>query len=127
MSLLSDLGIEVTEQGKHKVILEMELTEEHLQMEANKKGSVNAMLSETAASIGANLNMEKENSAVVTSMSLHSLNDLKLGNLVAEAISVRNGNNIQTWQVTTHLKKSAIPNSLSTVILKRHKFNYDRF
>ena len=119
MSLLDDMGIEVVEQGRHKVVLQMDLSEEHLQMEANKVGSINAMLSETAASIGANLNVEKENSAAILGVSLHNLNTLKLGKLIVEAISVRNGNNVQTWQATTHYDKSAITNSLSTITLKK--------
>lgn len=119
MSLLKDMGIEVVEQGKHKVVLEMQLTEEHLQMEENKAGSVNAMLAETAASIGANLNLDDDSSAAVYSMSLHLLNKLKLGKLVVEATSVRNGDNIQTWQATTHLDQSAISNSLSSISLKK--------
>lgn len=119
MSLLKDLGIEVVEQGRHKVVLQMDLTEEHLQMEEKKTGTINAMMSETAASIGANLNVEDDHSAAVMSLSLHNLNTLKLGCLVVEAISVRNGHNIQTWQATTHFEKSAIPNSLSTITLKK--------
>lgn len=119
MSLLDDLGIEVVEQGRHKVVLQMDLNEEHLQMEANKEGSINAMLSETAASIGANLNVDDENSATILGVSLHNLNTLKLGRLIVEAISIRNGNNVQTWQATTHFDNSAITNSLSTITLKK--------
>jgi Uncharacterized protein, possibly involved in aromatic compounds catabolism len=119
MSLLNDMGIKVVEQGRHKVILQMDLTEEHLQMESNKEGIINAMLSETAASIGANLNVDKDNSATVLGVSLHNLNNLKLGRLMVEAISVRNGENVQTWQATTHFDKSAITNSLSTITLKK--------
>lgn len=119
MSLLNDMGIKVVEQGRHKVVLQMDLTEEHLQMENNKEGIINAMLSETAASIGANLNVDKDDSAAVLGVSLHNLNNLKLGRLMVEAISVRNGENIQTWQATTHFDKSAITNSLSTITLKK--------
>jgi len=119
MSLLKDLGIEVVEQGRHKVVLQMDLNEEHLAMEGKKAGSINAMLSETAASIGANLNVESNNSAAILGVSLHNLNSLKLGKLIVEAISIRNGNNVQTWQATTHFEKSAITNSLSTVTLKK--------
>lgn len=119
MSLLNDMGIKVVEQGRHKVVLQMDLTEEHLQMENNKEGIINAMLSETAASIGANLNVDKDDSAAVLGVSLHNLNNLKLGRLMVEAISVRNGENVQTWQATTHFDKSAITNSLSTITLKK--------
>lgn len=119
MSLLKDMGIEVVEQGRHKVVLQMDLTQEHLQMEKNKTGIINAMLSETAASIGANLNLTENNSAAILGVSLHNLNTLKLGCLIAEAISVRNGENVQTWQTTTHYDKSAITNSLSTITLKK--------
>ncbi|APU72157.1 hypothetical protein LCR01_18120 [Companilactobacillus crustorum] len=119
MSLLKDMGIEVVEQGRHKVVLQMDLTQEHLQMEKNKTGIINAMLSETAASIGANLNLTENNSAAILGVSLHNLNTLKLGCLIVEAISVRNGENVQTWQTTTHYEKSAITNSLSTVTLKK--------
>jgi len=119
MSLLKDMGIEVVEQGRHKVVLQMDLNPEHLQMESEKAGSINAVLSETAASIGANLNLEDDDSAAVLGMNLHILNKLKLGRLIVEAISVRNGNNVQTWQATTHFDNSAITNSLSTITLKK--------
>lgn len=119
MSLLDDLGMEVVEQGRHKVVLQLDLTEEHLQMESNKTGVINAVMSETAASIGANLNVEDDSSAAILSVSLHNLNTLKLGKLVVEAISVRVGENVQTWQATTHYDQSAISNSLSTITLKK--------
>lgn len=119
MSLLKDLGIEVVEQGKHKVVLQMDLTQERLQMEKEKASSINSILSETAASIGANLNVEPDDSAVILGVNLHNLNALKQGRLVVEAVSVRNGNNVQTWQTTTHYEKSAITNSLSTITLKK--------
>jgi Uncharacterized protein, possibly involved in aromatic compounds catabolism len=127
MSLLSNLGIEVVEQGRHKVVLQMELTPEHLEMEKKKAGSINALLSETAASLGANMNVDQDDSAAITGVNVHNLNAFKLGTLVVEAISVRNGENIQTWQATTHFEKSAIPNGLSTVMLKKSRSNYDRF
>ncbi|MQS76771.1 aromatic compound catabolic protein [Companilactobacillus halodurans] len=119
MSLLDDLGIEVVERGRHKVVLKMELTQEHLDQEENKAGSINAVLSETAASIGANLNVDENDTAAIMRVSLHSLNKLRLGTLIVGAISVRNGNNIQTWQATTHFDKSAIENCLSTITLKK--------
>jgi len=119
MSLLKDLGIEVLEQGRHKVVLQMDLTEEHLNMEEKKAGSINAMLSETAASIGANLNVDQKSSAAIMGVNVHNLNAFKLGTLVVEAISIRSGENVQTWQATTHFEQSAIPNGLSTVMLKK--------
>ncbi|HIY92689.1 aromatic compound catabolic protein [Companilactobacillus sp. HBUAS56275] len=119
MSLLNDLGIEVVEEGKHKVVLQMDVSEEHLEMEARKAGSINAMLSETAASIGANLNMDNNDTAAILGVSLHNLNSLKLGKILVEAISIRNGSNIQTWQATIHYENSAITNSLSTITLKK--------
>ncbi|GEO48033.1 MULTISPECIES: PaaI family thioesterase [Companilactobacillus] len=119
MSLLNDLGIEVVEEGKHKVVLQMDINDEHLQMEEKKAGSINAMLSETAASIGANLNMENNDTAAILSVSLHNLNSLKIGKIQVEAISIRNGSNIQTWQATIHYDNSAITNSLSTITLKK--------
>ena len=119
MSLLKDLGIEVLEQGGHKVVLQMDLTEEHLNMEEKKAGSINAMLSETAASIGANLNVDQKSSAAIMGVNVHNLNSFKLGTLIVEAISVRSGENVQTWQATTHFEQSAIPNGLSTVMLKK--------
>ncbi|WP_404413358.1 PaaI family thioesterase [Companilactobacillus paralimentarius] len=117
--MLNDLGIEVVEEGKHKVVLQMDINDEHLQMEEKKAGSINAMLSETAASIGANLNMENNDTAAILSVSLHNLNSLKIGKIQVEAISIRNGSNIQTWQATIHYEDSAITNSLSTITLKK--------
>ncbi|WP_334352012.1 PaaI family thioesterase [Companilactobacillus sp. HBUAS56257] len=118
MSLLNDLGIEVVEKGKHKVILGMEITQDHLDKETEQPGIISAMLSETAASIGANLSFH-QGSAAITSVSLHSLNALKLGRIIVEAQPVKDGSNIQTWQATLHYDNSAISNSLCTITLKK--------
>ncbi|MFH5810732.1 aromatic compound catabolic protein [Companilactobacillus sp. FL22-1] len=118
MSLLDDLGIEVVEKGKHKVVLEMDLTAEQLAKKQDQN-DIKALLSETAASIGANLNMDPTSAAKVLTVSIHNLNALKAGRLVVEAISIRNGDNVQTWQAVTHFSDSAITNSLSTVTLKK--------
>ncbi|MQS53427.1 PaaI family thioesterase [Companilactobacillus mishanensis] len=120
MNLLENLGIDVIDQGKTRVVLKMKIEDKHMQPHKIMHGGINAVLAETAASIGANLNIDDENGvAVGVDIMTHHLNSVKDGVLVTEATPVRVGNTIQTWTVTTHLEDHAIPTSLSTVTLKK--------
>lgn len=122
MNLLENLGIKVIEQKRNKVVLEMSIEDKHLQPHKIMHGGVNAVLAETAASIGANLNINEDGYAAVgVDIMTHHLNPIKQGIVVTEATPVRIGNTIQTWQACTHLKDSAINDSLSTITLKKVK------
>ncbi|MCH4009911.1 PaaI family thioesterase [Companilactobacillus sp.] len=120
MNLLENLGIEVTDKSKTRVILKMKLEDKHMQPYKIMHGGISTVLAETAASIGANLNIDDDDSvAVGVDIMTHHLNPVKDGVLVTEATPVRVGNSIQTWTVTTHLDGHAIATSLSTVTLKK--------
>lgn len=120
MNLLDNLGIEVTDQSKTRVVLKMKIEDKHMQPHKIMHGGISAVLAETAASMGANLNIEDDGYvAVGVDIMTHHLNPVKEGVLVTEATPVRVGNSIQTWTVTTHLEGHAISTSLSTVTLKK--------
>lgn len=120
MNLLENLGIEATDQSKTRVILKMKVEDKHMQPYQIMHGGISTVLAETAASIGANLNIEEDDAvAVGVDIMTHHLNPVKEGTLVTEATPVRVGNSIQTWTVTTHLEGHAISTSLSTVTLKK--------
>ncbi|AKP67266.1 PaaI family thioesterase [Companilactobacillus ginsenosidimutans] len=120
MNLLENLGINVTDQSKTRVILKMKLEDKHMQPYKIMHGGISTVLAETAASIGANLNIDGDDEvAVGVDIMTHHLNPVKEGVLVTEATPVRVGNTIQTWTVTTHLEGHAISTSLSTVTLKK--------
>ncbi|KRL67025.1 PaaI family thioesterase [Companilactobacillus versmoldensis] len=120
MNLLENLGIKVSDQSKTRVILKMEIAAKHMQPYKLMHGGISAVLAETAASIGANLNIEDdEHVAVGVDITTHHLNPVKDGVLVTEATPVKVGNVIQTWTITTHLEGHAINTSLSTVTLKK--------
>jgi len=122
MNLLENLGIKVVEQTKKKVVLEMAIEDIHLQPYKIMHGGLNAVLAETAGSIGANLNIKEDGFAAVgVDIMTHQLNKIKDGIVIAEATPVRIGKNIQTWQAFTHKKGSAINASLSTMTLKKVK------
>ncbi|WP_125589938.1 PaaI family thioesterase [Companilactobacillus jidongensis] len=124
MNLLENLGIEVIEQNKNRVTLRMKVEDKHLQPYKIMHGGINAVLAETAASIGANLNItEPDEVAVGVDILTHHLNPVKDGILIAEALPIKIGFSIQVWQVMTHPEGSAISNSMSTVTLKKTKLN----
>ncbi|WP_025025359.1 PaaI family thioesterase [Companilactobacillus nodensis] len=124
MNLLENLGIEVIEQNKNRVTLQMKVEDKHLQPYKIMHGGINAVLAETAASIGANLNItEPDEVAVGVDVLTHHLNTVKDGVLIAEALPIKIGYSIQVWQVMTHPEDSAISNSMSTVTLKKTKLN----
>ncbi|APX71904.1 PaaI family thioesterase [Companilactobacillus allii] len=124
MNLLENLGIETVEQNKNRVTLKMKVEDKHMQPYKIMHGGINAVLAETAASIGANLNIsESDEVAVGVDINTHHLNAVKDGVISAEAMPIRIGVNIQVWQVITHPEGSSINNSMSTVTLKRVKLN----
>lgn len=120
MNLLENLGIQVVDQGKTRVVLKMKVEDKHMQPYKIMHGGISTVLAETAASIGANLNIDEDDKvAVGVDIMTHHLNPVKDGVIVTEATPVRVGNTIQTWTVTTHLEGHAINTSLSTVTLKK--------
>lgn len=120
MNLLENLGIQVVDQGKTRVVLKMKIEDKHMQPYKIMHGGISTVLAETAASIGANLNIDEDDKvAVGVDIMTHHLNPVKDGVIVTEATPVRVGNTIQTWTVTTHLEGHAINTSLSTVTLKK--------
>ncbi|WP_125762894.1 PaaI family thioesterase [Companilactobacillus hulinensis] len=124
MNLLENLGIETVEQNKNRVTLKMKVEDKHLQPYKIMHGGINAVLAETAASIGANLNIsEPDEVAVGVDISTHHLNTVKDGVINAEAMPIKIGYNIQVWQVITHPEGSSINNSMSTVTLKKVKLH----
>lgn len=124
MNLLENLGIETVEQNKNRVTLKMKVEDKHLQPYKIMHGGINAVLAETAASIGANLNIsEPDEVAVGVDINTHHLNTVKDGVISAEAMPIRIGVNIQVWQVITHPEGSSINNSMSTVTLKKVKLH----
>ncbi|WP_099973951.1 MULTISPECIES: PaaI family thioesterase [Lactobacillaceae] len=121
MNILQNLGIEVISQSKKEVILEIKISDKHLQPYGIMHGGMNTILAETAASIGANLNMEDGFVGVGVDVNTHHLQPVKSGILQTVASPIRIGNNTQVWQVITHKKNSTENTSFSTITIQKIK------
>ena len=78
-------------------------------------GGINAVLAETAASLGANENLASGQVAVGVNITTQHLRKASSGTLSAKAIPVHIGTKLQTWEVRIYNAKQLT--SLSTVTL----------
>lgn len=116
--LLETLGIKTVSVSETKVIISLNVTDSVKQPYGLLHGGVNTVMAETAASIGANQNVEANSYAVGVNVTTQHLRPVKSGTIVATAEPLHIGHQLQTWQVTiTH---SHHLTSTSTVTLTTH-------
>ena len=117
-NLMETLGIKTISIDKTKVIISLEVSDSVKQPYGLLHGGVNAVMAETAASLGANQNVGPDEYAVGVSINTQHLLPVTSGLIIATATPLQLGHRIQTWQVTItnydHLT------STSTVILTNH-------
>lgn len=115
MNLLENLGIKTIILQKDYVKLELQITAKLLQPYGLVHGGINAVLAETAASLGANENLTSGQVAVGVNITTQHLRKASSGTLFAKAIPVHIGTKLQTWEVQIYNAKQLT--SLSTVTL----------
>lgn len=115
MDLIEYLGIKSIISSKDKVILSLNVTDKVQQPFGVLHGGINSVLAETAASIGANLNLSHSH-AVGVNISTNHLKSVTSGKLTVEATPLRIGKKIQVWQANTFDDKNNLTSN-STITL----------
>lgn len=114
-NLLETLGIKQVSVSKNNVIISLNITDAIKQPYGIVHGGINAVLAESAASIGGNENLDDAHVAVGLDVHTHHLKPAATGQLVATATPIRIGRTTQVWQVETRVGETLT--SFSTVTL----------
>lgn len=114
-NLMDLLGIKIIAVNKTNAIISLEVTDSIKQPYGVVHGGINAVLAETAASLGANENVPANSHAVGIDISTQHLAAVSRGVLTATAVPVHTGRKIQTWHVK--IKNNDRLTSTSTVTL----------
>lgn len=103
MNLLEHLGIETCIVSPKEVQLTLTIEKKHHQPYGYLHGGINAVLIETACSIGANEYVQSPHFAVGIDLQVQHLNKSSTGNLRVVAHPEKVGKNIHFWQATVYL------------------------
>jgi 1,4-dihydroxy-2-naphthoyl-CoA hydrolase len=95
----SFLGIRTVEATPDKVVMQLEVTEKHLQPFGIMHGGVSALLAEGAASIGGALSVAPGHVVVGTELNISHLRPVRSGVVTASATPVRKGRTVQVWAI----------------------------
>lgn len=115
MSIIELFHMKTTHLDKNRVIIELPITDNTKQPYGLVHGGINALLAETAASLGANANLPSDKIAVGVDIQTHHLRPVTDGSLIATATPIKIGRTLQIWQVTT--TNDAHETSFSTITL----------
>jgi uncharacterized protein (TIGR00369 family) len=95
------LGVSVLEATKDRVVISLPVNEKVHQPYGLLHGGVSALLAESAASLGAALNVPRDRGVVGIELNASHLRSMREGTLTATAVPVRKGRTVQVW--TIHL------------------------
>ncbi|WP_125979908.1 PaaI family thioesterase [Loigolactobacillus iwatensis] len=121
MNLIELLGIETVKQTAEQVVLRLPVTDQLKQPFGLVHGGINAVLAETAASLGANESAQAWHKiAVGVDLEIHHLRAVQAGTLEASATPIHAGKTLQTWQVelTETTKQVVTASATVTLLLK---------
>lgn len=114
-NLIEFLGIQIHQINQSEVIISLDVTDAVKQPYGILHGGINAVMAETAASIGANQNVPDDCVAVGVDITTHHLMPVASGTIVTTAKPLHIGHRIQTWYTKTTLDQALT--STSTVTL----------
>ncbi|WP_459524811.1 PaaI family thioesterase [Leuconostoc lactis] len=117
MNIIELLGLKTTLLSAEKTIVTVNVTAQLMQPYGLVHGGVNALLAETAASLGANAALPDGKVAVGVAIDTHHLAPVSQGVLVATATPLNIGHRLQVWTVTIHETQTNTLASTSTVTL----------
>lgn len=117
MNIIELLGLKTTLLSAEKTIVTVNVTAQLMQPYGLVHGGVNALLAETAASLGANAALPDGKVAVGVAIDTHHLAPVSQGVLVATATPLNIGYRLQVWTVTIHETQTNTLTSTSTVTL----------
>lgn len=95
-NLLEAFNIEIIELNKKRAVIEVDITEEMHQPFGIVHGGMNAVLIETAASLGGNENVE-EGYAAGVEINVNHIRPVSSGKLTTTAVPVHIGRTTQVW------------------------------
>jgi len=108
-TLLSSLGIKITDIGNNFVKGEMPVDHKTKQPFGVLHGGASVALAETLGSIGGGLQINQETHSVVgVEINASHLKSIKTGWVYAEAKAIRIGRKIQVWEIFINDKKGNI-------------------
>jgi uncharacterized protein (TIGR00369 family) len=93
------LGIAIEELDKDRVVVSVAIDSKVHQPFGILHGGVSALLAESAASMGAMLNVSEGQSAVGTELNISHLRSAASGTLYATATPIRIGRSMQVWGI----------------------------
>ncbi|GAA2984163.1 PaaI family thioesterase [Lentilactobacillus parakefiri] len=114
-NLIKLLGIKTVSVSQAEVIISLEVTDAVKQPYGLLHGGINSVLAETAASIGANKQLDSNHYAVGVDLTTQHLLPVAHGKLVATATPLHAGQRLQTWRVA--IRNGDRLTSFSTVTL----------
>lgn len=117
MNIIELLGLKTTLLSAEKTIVTVNVTAQLMQPYGLVHGGVNALLAETAASLGANAALPDGKVAVGVAIDTHHLAPVSQGVLVATATPLNIGHRLQVWTVTIHETQTNTLTSTSAVTL----------
>jgi 1,4-dihydroxy-2-naphthoyl-CoA hydrolase len=106
-TLLEVLDIKLIESGPDRVVLEMPISPKVHQYFGILHGGASAVLAESAASIGAQLNCADGSYPVGIELNISHLRARRDGTLTATALPVRTGRTVHVWTVDLDDEKGA--------------------
>jgi uncharacterized protein (TIGR00369 family) len=93
------LGVEIVEYAKDRVVLSLAITSKLHQPFGMLHGGISALLAESAASMGAQLNVGPGKAAVGIELNASHLRAASTGTLIAVATPARIGRSVQVWHI----------------------------
>ncbi|KRL05911.1 PaaI family thioesterase [Liquorilactobacillus oeni] len=121
MNLLDTLNIKTETVSAQKTILVLNVSDKIKQPFGFVHGGINAVLAETAASMGANTLADTNQAAFGLSITTNHLLPVSSGTLKAIAHPIHIGKRIQVWQVKIIQYPSTKVTSVSTVTISLQK------
>lgn len=97
--LIEELGINVLEVNESECLIDMAITPAVLQPFGFVHGGINAVLAETAASIGASRNIDDSQIAFGMELNINHLKAKRQGTLIAKAVLRHAGKSSQVWEI----------------------------
>ncbi|MER3444806.1 MAG: competence protein ComA [Meiothermus sp.] len=98
-TLMSTLGIRVTEATPERVVAEMEVTPRHHQPFGFLHGGASVALAETVASIGAFLAAPEGHTSFGLEINANHLRPMRSGKVTAVAIPLHKGRTTHVWSI----------------------------
>ncbi|MBB1079140.1 PaaI family thioesterase [Limosilactobacillus sp. STM2_1] len=123
MNLLENLDIQTQSVTASKCVITVKVSDKLKQPYGIVHGGVNAILAETAASLGANqwlADHHQDKIALGVNLTTEHLIAVSSGYLKAIATPIKRGHSIQTWQANIYCNQQQTSTSIVTLINRPH-------